>query len=302
MKILFLSPNQAGKYNSGHQRFRNEVARQHKVRFYGPGYKGCPHRKADVDVRSLFSYSNPPDVVMTYGLRHTWQFKAIGKLKIPKVHFVMDFVPGIPGYRGWEKSYRKLLERDKYDLLFCVGTRELPLLGEKAHFLPFSVCPRWFKDMRKDRTIDVMASSSKNAAVYPNRAAVSKTLCALNLGFDECLLSGVYHDSYLFALNRSKILVNSVNYWRYFNYKILEAASCGCLVLTDKPADTLGFEDRKHFVLYDGMDDLADKVRYYLGNESKRLQIAQAGQKLTHEKHSVSVRVREMSKIMEEVL
>lgn len=304
MNIMFFSPNQIKKYNIGHQLFRNEIAKQHRVKFFGPGYRGCPERKTDVDVRSFIDARDNIQCVMTYGLRNTWQFKGLGKVKIPKAHFILDFVPSLPGYRGWDKSYKQLLERDKYDVLFCKGTREVELLGEHAYLLPFSVDTNYFHcTNNQDKKIDVMCAMSENNAVYPNRADILQLIAKMQNKI-SIQISRTFFDDYVFSLNNTRIFVNSVNYWKYFNFKILEAIFCGCFVLTDKPADfeDLGFRDGKHLVVYTSIDDLKNKIKYFLVHDIEREEIAMNGMNFARECHSNEYSVRVVKEILEKYI
>ena len=61
------------------------------------------------------------------------------------------------------------------------------------------------------------------------------------------------------------------------------------------------FEDGKDLVCFDGVEDLREKVAYYLKHEDERIQIAENGYKKVKEYHTYVRRVVEMLRIMEEV-
>lgn len=42
-------------------------------------------------------------------------------------------------------------------------------------------------------------------------------------------------------------------------------------------------EEGKHYVAFDDMDDMVEKIRYYLSHEDERLKIAAAGKRLFDE-------------------
>jgi len=57
-----------------------------------------------------------------------------------------------------------------------------------------------------------------------------------------------------------------------------EVMGCGGFLLTDSRPELLElFEDGKDLVVFEGADDLSDKVRYYLGHERERERIALSG-------------------------
>ena len=89
MRILFLSPNQSGRWNRGHQLFRDAVAAQHETLFVGPGYDDIGELQPPYDVPEILEVIGDLnfDVVMTYGLKYSYQYHSLDKVKIPKVHF-----------------------------------------------------------------------------------------------------------------------------------------------------------------------------------------------------------------------
>jgi spore maturation protein CgeB len=85
-----------------------------------------------------------------------------------------------------------------------------------------------------------------------------------------------------------------------------EILACGGFLLADKPNDfdLLGFKNNKHLVLYKGMKDLKEKVKYYMDpkNNAERQKIANQGMKFVRENHSCKVRAQEFKKIINEEL
>jgi spore maturation protein CgeB len=83
-------------------------------------------------------------------------------------------------------------------------------------------------------------------------------------------------------------------------YKIL---GCGCFCLT-QPIQGLEqlFQDGKHLVVFDGYEDLCNKIDYYLKHEEEREKIALEGQKEVFEKHTINIRVKEYLKEIEKML
>jgi len=63
-----------------------------------------------------------------------------------------------------------------------------------------------------------------------------------------------------------------------------------------------GFKDGQHLVLYQSLEDLQNKIFYYLEHEEERKQIAQQGYELVREHHNMEKRVSEFLKILEEEL
>jgi len=98
----------------------------------------------------------------------------------------------------------------------------------------------------------------------------------------------ILHESYVEALNMSKIAINSNCNWGQLNMKYTEAMACGCLLLTDKPKDfeKSGFVNRYHLVLFNGLDHMMELIGYYLEHENERLKIAKQGHDFAVKKYS----------------
>ena len=76
------------------------------------------------------------------------------------------------------------------------------------------------------------------------------------------------------------------------NMRCFEVMGCGGFLLTDKiPSIQELFVDGVHCVLYDGLDDMVEKAKYYLEHEEAREKIAKAGQQHVLATHTIDCRV-----------
>jgi len=73
------------------------------------------------------------------------------------------------------------------------------------------------------------------------------------------------------------------------------------LLISLKGFDEQGFVDGEHLVLYDGIQDLKEKVFYYLDydHEAERERIAASGMKFVQSRHTNRLRVKYLSHIIE---
>lgn len=87
--------------------------------------------------------------------------------------------------------------------------------------------------------------------------------------------------------SRSKIVFHKSSRGA-LNPRVFEALACGRLLIADRIRNGLTelFEENRHLVLYDGVDDLREKIRYYLENQPARERIAAEGQKEVYTRHS----------------
>ena len=304
MKILLLSPNQIHRYNWGHQLFRNEIRRHEVVLYYGKGY---PNFNDKITAPQIIEQYGPFDVLLTYGLRYSMPFDNIGDVKIKKAHIIVDlFPPHSGGYKGgMHTKFKPFMERNKYDVFLYRQRCQEDYLKEvgsivPSYWLPFSVDINVYKKNKLPKIYDVLTSSTIRRDVYPNRSRVNKLVIKMGL---KAVIKRVVHQKYIKVINQTKICIISTNVFNSPNMKFTEFTSCGSFVLSDEPADMqeLGFEDGKHLVIYRDMNDLRNKIKYYLKHEKEREAIAKNGMEFTRENHNNNIRVKEMSGFIEGV-
>ena len=304
MKVLLLSPNQIHRYNWGHQLFRNEIGRHQDVLYYGKGY---PNFNDKLTAPQIIEQYGPFDVLLTYGLRYSMPFENIGDIKIKKAHIIVDlFPPHKGGYKGgMHTKFKPFMERNKYDLFLYRQRCQADYLKEvgsdvPSYWLPFSVDINVYKKNKLPKIYDVLTSSTIRKDVYPNRSRVNKLVIKMGL---KAVIKRVVHKKYIKVINQTKICIISTNVFNSPNMKFTEFTSCGSFVLSDEPADMqeLGFEDGKHLVIYRDMNDLRNKIKYYLKHEKEREAIAKNGMEFTRENHNNNIRVKEMSGFIEGV-
>ena len=298
MRILILSPNQSKKYNRGHQLFRDEIARQTDVVFYGPDYDGYDSEKAVPDLVKERDF----DLVMTYGLKYSLTFKGLGEIRLPKVHIVVDYHP-------WrEKQQDDFLKVNKYDLIFSRTSYAAKILERKEfgkiHVLPFSVDTEIFKANGAEKSCDISAILSEpvRGGLYPYRAKVKRLI--ENLDIETFFIGNAYFDEYVEAINRTKIAVASVSKFGWLPMQYTEIMSCGTFLLADKVEDLslMGMNNKEHLVLYDDINDLKRKILFFLKEEKQREEIARQGMDLVRKYHSNKQRVKTFIDIIKEEL
>jgi len=303
MRILLLSPNQIHRYNWGHQLFRNEIGNHHDVVYYGNGYSNYETTNVPEIIESYEQF----DLILTYGLRYSLPFEKLADVKIKKAHIVIDlFPPHSSGYKGgMYDRYKPFLHRNKYNIIFYRQKVQEKYLKEiecvvPSSWLPFSVDTAVYKKKNVKKIYDVIMSATMRSDIYPNRIKVKQTMKHMCLK----IAPKVNRYAYIEAINQSKVAVISVNVFDSPNMKFTEFTSCGTFVLSDKPADfnALGFKDGEHLVLYKDLNDLKDKVMYYLKHEDEREEIAKNGMNFVRKNHNNIIRAKQFTKTIEEVL
>ena len=301
MKILLLSPNQIHRYNWGHQLFRNAIGRQTQTKYYGQGFPGFDQK---LSVKEIIKKKCKwkPDVILTYGWRYSKDFQGLEEIDdIAKVHITVDYgrPQGIP-------KQNKFFKKNKYDLVFAITLNAHRLLTEnkvcdKIQMLPFSVETNVYKPLGLEKKDQILAAFTARSDIYPNRTKVQ--VAAKQTGY-PVVTKRIVQRKLIRSINLSKICLTSNNIFRSFSMRYTETMGCGGFLMADEPEDMqfLGYEDKKHFVVYDGMNDLRDKILYYMKHDAERNKIAKQGMKFVRKNHSCTKRVFEMLYTIEKEL
>jgi spore maturation protein CgeB len=100
------------------------------------------------------------------------------------------------------------------------------------------------------------------------------------------------------AINSYKIHFNK-NISDDINYRTFETTGCETLLITNyTPGLEKLFKIGEEIVVYDNINDLDDKVRYYLDNESERVKIETAGYERAKKDHTYFERAKMLVEII----
>ena len=107
----------------------------------------------------------------------------------------------------------------------------------------------------------------------------------------------VFHNSRINLNITSKTIESGIS------QRVLDILACGGFCLTNyQPEIAEFFEDGKELVMYTDMEDLAQKIDWYLKHEEERAAIARAGYNKVKEQFSMRERLAELIAIVEEDL
>ena len=108
----------------------------------------------------------------------------------------------------------------------------------------------------------------------------------------------VIGDDMVNAINSYKIHFNC-NISNDINYRTFETCGCKTMLLTNyTPGLEKLFNIGEEIVIYESIDDLDNKVRYYLDNESERNKIAEAGYQRVKRDHTYYERAKKLIDII----
>jgi len=303
MRILMLTPDQSLKYNWGHHLFRQEVARQADVVFYGLRYP--LYEKSGNDyVPEIVEEFGPFDVIFVEGPRYAGFFMGMEDVKgVIKTAILVDYNQT----RRLHQYHRFIEKMDLSRVFFPIRASQRKFLGQvrrkavrniQGDYLPFSVDTNIYRRLGVEKTFDVMAVFSVIQWAYPYRKKIQELVTEMPV---KALVSGgipgsrIVHEKYVECINRSKIFISESSIAKIVTMKYYECLACGTFLLTDRPEgmEALGFVDGEHLVLYDGLDDLRGKIEYYLEHEQEREEIAERGMDLVRNRHSGKIRAKQ---------
>ncbi len=313
MRILFLSPNYRKRVNWGHQLFRDAVISATHLHSgavqYGEGceYNGRTH------VPDIFKELGEFDVVVLENQKNMQKYTGLEQLDCLKVMYLGDY---LRDSRGNIQEYNRLINTHKINLAFCPVPKVMKIAYEeqrmgnlreecKLEILPYSVDLNIYKP-RPDLPIiyDVMCVCGLVSYVYPNRPVVQNTIREMK---EIRSLIGDWKSKirwldYARAISQSKIFVSINGIHNQITMKYTEAMASGALLLTNEPEDFMwfGYVPSVHCVTWSGLQELKNKINYYLSNDDLRKEIADRGRQFVQENYSTTVMAERFIKKLNE--
>jgi len=223
------------------------------------------------------------------------------------------------------KAYWRLFKKaiPEYDLHLAYRESDVPYLGSDVrsyvlhpHYLPWLHRPlpaeqvaAWRSDIcflghfepdKRVQELDfLMRQVAANYRLHGSFWAENSRGFAWR-GMNTAELQG---EDYVCALNASKIALVFFSTWNKdtFTRRVFEIPVCGTMMLSQRTEtmQTL-YEEDKEAVYYSSPEELADKARYYLQNDSARRNIIQASrQRCIDSGYDIYSRMHEWLKVVE---
>ncbi len=262
----------------------------HDAFFERYGYSGdeelirqCKQRKPDIIVFRTFYFDGvrgPTTQTLLY-LHHT--------LHIPMATFY-------PDSHLVDTSFLNSLAQEKIiAVMLDYSDLHAKHPATMLSFSPYDT--RRFKDTGRTRDIDVCfigtiegGHADRQVMIDAlKRAGISVVTGGSNL--DE--RKKIPLDQYIETLQRAKISLNfskAGNDLPQLKGRVFETMFCGAMLFEQTGAATPRlFKEEKEYVSFNEVEDLVEKVRYYLAHDMERKAIASAGQKAALEKYNPAV-------------
>lgn len=189
-----------------------------------------------------------------------------------------------------------------YDLVFAAQRAYIPHLratgSRHVYWLPLACDPEVHYPVEMERPYDISFAGAASWAVHQERA---RLLTLLAHDFSVLAREGVHGDELCSTVSSGRLTFNH-SAVQDLNMRIFEALAMGRPLLTNRASEANGlldlFEDGKHLIAYDSDEDLVDKVRRYLDDESAREALARQGREEVLQRHTYSHRVEEILAIV----
>lgn len=191
-------------------------------------------------------------------------------------------------------QHQELCKLLKIDILLNSTESYIPMfegLVNKSYWFPNSYPDDLIYSTNIDKTIDIGFCGN-----LINRGHLINHLDKYNIKKDIFVIG----DDMVNSINSYKIHFNC-NISNDINYRTFETTGCGTFLLTNyTPGLEKLFEIGKEIVVYDSVEDLDNKTKYYLDNPEERNKIAKAGHERAKKDHTYYERAKKLIDIINE--
>ncbi len=246
------------------------------------------------ELRAILPDGWNPDLVVAIANGSVSLQPNMDGIACPKAYITVDTWQSISDY----------VECQHYDFVFPVQKTSVDYLravgGSNVFWLPLGCNPAAHYPVDAPRDRDVAFAGSVMLPVHQQRYDLLQQLEAT---FSTHMASRVFRDELCRTIARGKLVFNH-SAVHEVNMRVFEVMAMGRPLITNRESERNGltdlFEDGKHLILYDGPEDLIEKVRYYLDHDEEREAIAQAGYALATTKHRYLDRIDTLLAIVAE--
>lgn len=184
--------------------------------------------------------------------------------------------------------------------------------GINSEYLPLAFEPRILKKIDGKNIFPKYDVSFIGSFTYYHRSGThileeAAKQVPINIWGSQSTVSKYYHGEawgldMFRILAQSKIIINrhidvAEDYAN--NMRMYESTGMGALLITDEKKNLHElFTPGKEIITYKNTNDLIDKLKYYVGHDKVRTEIAQAGQKRTLKEHNYLTRMKELINII----
>ena len=203
-----------------------------------------------------------------------------------------------------EKAYWRLFKKaiPQYDLHLAYRDSDVPHLEQGAsshvlhpHYLPWlhrslpkGETEEWQSDIcflghfEPDRRQNELDTLMKNVPAHYRLHGSFWDQNSQSMAWQGMNTTELQGEEYVKALNAAKIALVFLSTWNAdtFTRRVFEIPACGTMMLSQRTETMRSlYTEDKEAIYYDSAEELVDKARFYLANDTLRENIAKAGHK-----------------------
>lgn len=257
----------------------------HRITFVGTPWAERPGFLPDVDIAEIAGRLSPKPDLFVYVDSSSMPYfpRGLERIDCPTVGYLIDAYPPETGL----SNTMRLHMAPFFDYLFVANKGCIDLYSHArdnlpVRWLPLACDPAVQQDMGLERIYDVGFVGSIGGP-YAERGAA---LARLEKRWKMNDFRRPYYGADMARVYSQSKIVFNITLGRILNMRVFEVPACGALLLTQRAdnGQTDLFKEGEHFDTFETLDELEDKVAYYLSHPEERERIARAGQHwaLTH--------------------
>ncbi len=247
----------------------------------------CDNEITINDIKIKINSKKDPDLYIWIESGANFLPENLNLLKCPKVAIFIDSHINIDYQLKWATYF---------DYIFIAQAKYLSQFRDKginAYWLPLAADEEIHRKLVLPKKYEI----SFVGTVFPNTRR--ENLLKQIRNNHEILIQRCFFDEMIKVFNHSKLIFNNaIN--NDLNMRVFETLSSGNALLTDLAIDSNQnklFYDNQDIILYDD-DNLNEKIKYYLNNDSLREKIAARGNELVKNAHQYNHRIDDLLNVI----
>jgi hypothetical protein len=177
------------------------------------------------------------------------------------------------------------------------------LLKKNIIYFPHSIDPNIFYNMNIEKKYNYLSVGAMGK-YYPLRNQIRNQLSKFDKNGkiiprpkEGQKIKWPIGKDYVELINQSKCVISCTASVKYTVIKTFEIPACGSILISDSTPDMyeLGFKDGENFIEVNS-NNIIDKYKEYVLNDTQRLQIAKSGEKFILNNHTTKHRVKQLLK------
>jgi len=230
---------------------------------------------------------------------------------LPEDHFKNCIVPIISF--GWSDPNLFNITHYTQSKIYCTNDftfAKLPY-DKPVYFYNTACDKRYHKNLNLKKETDILVYGCGDHKFVTNRnKLVNKlrelgyTIKVFGRGWDQHsdAHGHIEGEEFIKEINKAHLVLDISNKTTAWPHRILESSACGTPVLTIDREDTrMMFKEWDEILLYKDFEDLIIKLSTALTHKKNLREIGLRAQKRCYKDHDISVRIKELLKIMEQL-